>query len=64
MGKLTGTPLEPFLLSMYSDITYGENNYLGIVKKKKIGQSAAKYPKRIKVQRLVRPTGSVGIGLK
>ena len=42
MGKLTGTPLEPFLLSMYSDITYGENNYLGIVKKKKIGQSAAK----------------------
>lgn len=41
--KLTGTPLELFLLNYHGDIDSGENNYLGIVKKKKIGQSAAKF---------------------
>jgi hypothetical protein len=39
---LTGNSLELNLLTMYSDIAWGENNYLGIVKKIKIGQSAAK----------------------
>ena len=41
--KLTGTPLELFLLNYHGDIDSGENNYLGIVKKKKIGKSAVKF---------------------
>ena len=41
--KLTGISLELNLLTIYSDIIWGKSNYLGIVKKIKIGQSAAKY---------------------
>ena len=40
---------------MHSNIVYGENNYLSIVKKLNIGKSAAKIPiikLRNKVQRL------------
>nr|DAR89949.1 MAG TPA: hypothetical protein [Caudoviricetes sp.] len=39
---MTGNSLEFNLLTIHSDIVWGENNYLGIVKKIKIGQSAAK----------------------
>ena len=41
--KLTGNSLELFLLNYHGNIDNGENNYLGTVKKKKIGQSAAKF---------------------
>ena len=39
---MTGNSLESFILSINSDILCGENNYLGIVKNKRIRQSAAK----------------------
>ena len=52
--KLTGITLELYLPSIGSNILCGENNYLSTVKKIKIGQSAAKRPYRMKVQRLNR----------
>lgn len=41
--KLTGNSLEFCLLNSRSNIDYGENNYLSIVKKTKIGKSASKF---------------------
>lgn len=41
--KLTGNSLEFCLLNNHSNIDYGENNYLSIVKKTKIGKSASKF---------------------
>ena len=53
---MTGKPLELYLLTYNGDIYKGKNNYLGIVKKIKIGQSASKHlDTEMKVQRLVSP---------
>jgi hypothetical protein len=40
---LSGTTLELYTPSIYSNIICGQNNYLGMVKEVKIGISAAKF---------------------
>lgn len=51
---MTGIALEFNLLSLHSNIVNGVANHNSIVKKIKIGQSAAKFPRnRKKVHRLI-----------